>query len=195
MPFGIEHNVFKRHAACYYTHSAIEAAEGLVRENELDFEDIESVVVGLQPALHSVCDIADPTTGLEVKFSIRHLVAMAILGRVTRDPALFTQSLAQDADIRGLRARTTVVSLETANRMLSSVTILSGGRSFERTIDVSTPSEDLDQQEIDLVSKFNSLAEPVLGPTASGLARRILDSDGRRPVADLCKDLALEAQG
>ncbi|MEM7506718.1 MAG: MmgE/PrpD family protein [Pseudomonadota bacterium] len=192
-PFGVEENVFKRHAACYYTHSAIDAAKSLAGEDMLQPNDIRSVHIGLQPGLHSVCDIVGPTTGLEVKFSVRHLVAMAILDRDTTDPHAYDADLARDPDLVTLSGRIDVEPLETENRMEASIRILRrSGEPLERRLDVSQPAQDLDQQEDALVEKFTQLARPVLGHRTDDLATRILALDTDAPLATLLADLMPE---
>ena len=173
--FGIEDNLFKRHAACYYTHSAIEAARRIAQAAPLDPEAIARVTIGLQPALFDVCDIVEPRTGLEVKFSIRHLVAMALLGRDTSTPGAFCDALAGDETIRALRARITVVQLDTDNRMLSSVTVdRHAAAPVTETHDAGVPETDLDAQEQALVGKFVRLAGPALGDRADDVAARLV---------------------
>ena len=192
--FGIEGNVFKFHAACYYTHSSIEAALALVREEAIDPDDISLVEIGLDPGLHSVCDIVEPATGAEVKFSIRHLVAMAFLGRPTADHTAYTVALAQDQKVIDcLRERITVLPRDTGNRMEIelSVQCASGARHC-KVLDVSTPADDLDAQEQALLTKFFSLAEPVLGDQTQSIADRILAMDADSPITGLLNDLTTE---
>lgn len=174
-PFGIEENLFKRHAACYYTHSAIEAARRIAQAAPYDPAAIARVTIGLQPALFDVCDIAEPRTGLEVKFSIRHLVAMALLGRDTSTPGAFCDALAGDETIGALRARIIVAPLETDNRMLSRVTVeRHDAEPVIETHDAGVPETDLDAQEQALLDKFNRLARPVLGDRAAEVAARLV---------------------
>lgn len=191
-PFGIEQNIFKFHAACYYTHSAIEAALAL-RARGLAPEGVARIEIGLQKPLHGVCDIVAPQTGLEVKFSVRHLVAMALLGRATSDPAAFTKELAHDAEVVALRDRAEVVPLATDNRMLAELRIDDQrGGTYRERMDVSTPADDLDRQERVLMDKFTQLALPVLGVAARDIGPRILGMDGPRPITDLLNDLTTE---
>ena len=109
-PFGIEENVFKYHAACYYTHSAIEAISKLKDEANIRPEDISSISVGLQAPLLTVCDIVEPTTGLETKFSVR-LIAMALLDYDTTNPEVFSDAVTHDPQIRHLGKKVTAVRL------------------------------------------------------------------------------------
>lgn len=193
--FGIEDNVFKHHAACYYTHSAIEAVGLLMRDHELAADEIETVTIALQAGLHSVCDIRTPETGLEVKFSVRHLVAMVMAGYDTTDPAVFTNDLAYAPDLVRLRGRVQVEPLETSNRMEARATILlRDGKTISALSDVSTPVRDLDAQERDLTRKFTRLARPILGDRVHEIGKRILAIDAPEPITPLLTDLATGAK-
>ena len=154
-PFGIEENVFKYHAACYYTHSAIEAISKLKDEANIRPEDISSISVGLQAPLLTVCDIVEPTTGLETKFSVRHLIAMALLDYDTTNPEVFSDAVTHDPQIRHLGKKVTAVPFDTANRMEARVQVtLVDQQMHEMVCDVSAPSTDLDHQERALLKKF-----------------------------------------
>jgi len=175
-PFAIEENVFKHHAACYYTHSAMEAARILGKG--LNVQDITGVTIGLQEPLLTVCDIAAPKTGLEVKFSVRHLVAMTLLGRDTADPGAFNDELASDPEIAAVRSRIVSKHSETTNRMEAFVRIeRRQAPPLEMHCDVSAPVQDLDAQETALVSKFAQLAGPLLGDQTDAVAQVLLSAE------------------
>ncbi|MEM8786847.1 MAG: MmgE/PrpD family protein [Pseudomonadota bacterium] len=192
--FGIEDNVFKRHAACYYTHSAIMAATELARDHAIPVDDVESVAVGLQASLLSVCDIVEPKTGLEAKFSVRHLVAMALLGRDTTDHRAFTDALAAGPEIGALRQRITAEPFRTDNRMLARLRITrASGPAVEIERDVSQPATDLDAQETALLAKFYRLATPALGAATPKIAQRLLACEAEPSIASLLDALTPEA--
>ena len=168
LPYGIEQNVYKYHAACYYTHSAIEAASALLAENEIEATEIVGVVVALSPNELTVCDIPGPQTGLEMKFSIRHLVAMALLGRDTGRTEAYSTQEAQDDAVSELRSWVTTQPHDFERRTASRVTIsLANGDRFERMVDVGIPADDLDVQERKLIDKFCSLCAPAIGSEAT----------------------------
>lgn len=174
-PFGIEENVFKYHAACYYTHSAIEAISTLKDKANIRSEDISSISVGLQAPLLTVCDIVEPTTGLETKFSVRHLIAMALLDYDTTNPEVFSDALALDPEVVSLSARVTAVPFDTANRMEARVQVtLVDQQIYERICDVSAPETNLDHQEQSLKKKFVRLARTHLGAQVEQTATDLL---------------------
>ena len=173
--FGIEENVFKYHAACYYTHSAIEAILTLKDEANIRPEDISSISVGLQAPLLTVCDIVEPLTGLEVKFAVRHLIAMALLDYDTTYPKVFSDAVTHDPQIRHLGKKVTAVPFDTANRMEARVKVtLVDQQVHEVVCDVSAPSTNLDHQEQSLRKKFERLARPRLGALAEQTATDLL---------------------
>lgn len=175
--WGIEANLYKYHAACYLTHSAIEAGNDL-REMGATAEDVERLVVRGAPANRGVCDIPKPRTGLEVKFSIRHLVALALCGEDLSRPDGFSDDLARHRDACALTAKAAFEPDPAMNRTEAEVRVtLKSGRELIRHRDVGIPASDLDQQEQRLIEKFRSLATPVVGAAAEELCALILKLD------------------
>lgn len=175
-PWAIEGNVYKYHAACYFTHSAIEAATEIRSVHGLAPENIETVTVRA-PAQHQlVCDITAPSTGLEVKFSIRHLVAMALSDIALDDPEIFSDETAARDDLRALRDRTAFKPVEHNSLMAAEVSVQTkDGRDLTAFADVSTPASDLDAQQVRLRAKFLALTGSSLGvDRAAELATLVL---------------------
>src|SRR5207302_2792305 len=78
--FHLLANLFKYHAACYFTHAPIECARRLRREYGLTPEMITRITVRIDASCDRVCNIAAPLDGLQSKFSLRQTVAMALAG-------------------------------------------------------------------------------------------------------------------
>jgi 2-methylcitrate dehydratase PrpD len=76
--YHLRGNLFKYHAACYMTHSAIECARRLTERFNIAPESVREVIVHVDPALEGVCNIPEPKTGLEAKFSLRLMTAFAL---------------------------------------------------------------------------------------------------------------------
>ena len=98
-------NLFKYHAACYLTHAPIEAARRLRLEHDLTPERIVRIVVRIDNAADRICNIAEPRTGLEAKFSLRQTVAMALSGVETGALASYSERLTSDPRLAALRER------------------------------------------------------------------------------------------
>jgi len=173
---GIAKVMFKYHAACYLTHATIEAIFKLQSEHQVTALDVAEIVVKVPPGHLRVCNIQNPETGLEAKFSIRFTTALAFHGRPTDDHA-FNDEAARDPDLVALRDRVTVKPVESLpNNYCSEVEVLlSNGRKLQSSADVSraTPHHEMPDQWKRLVAKFVGLVEPVLGSNA---ARALIDS-------------------
>ena len=194
-PFGIERNGYKVHAACYYTHSAIEAVRALVRDNDVSTGSIERIKVRLGAAQLAVCDIADPATGLEVKFSIRHVVAMALQGIDTGDIAQYCQAIARDETLGALRRRVRTEAADLESRTAAQVEIvLNDGTRISRTVDCGIPVTDAEVREESLMRKFATLVQPILGDGATtALAGEILTLAGQADVRPFLQSLTPES--
>ncbi len=171
--------LYKYHAACYLTHDAIEAANQLRIEERLSPEMIEAVSVRVQAGHLGVCNIQEPATGLECKFSLRMTTALALAGEDTFQEALFCDETARRADLVALRDKVSIDPTQVGRGSVVTVR-LGDGRVISRQGDVSQPNRDLVAQQDRLERKFRHL-------TAHALGGGRVDA-----VIDLCRHL--EAQ-
>jgi 2-methylcitrate dehydratase PrpD len=158
---------FKAHAACAVTHPAIDAVADLMRINHFIASDISAVFIRIAPEADSICNIAAPNSGLELKFSIRAVVAMTLLGIDTASPASYSDLLASDAVLKTLIARTNVTLSPDFDLGSTALAIhLEDGRVLERVggFDFVSDTEQLTQM---LIDKFLSLAMPFIGEAAA----------------------------
>lgn len=184
--------LFKYHASCYLTHSSIEGVRVALERAEATWHDIYAIVLRVNPGHLRVCNIVEPTTLLEAKFSLRFTAAMAAL-RGDAGAAAFDEDLVSD---EGLRMVADKVVVETADHLPSFLSeveiILADGRRTSAAVDVSraTPAAELGHQEARLVEKFLSLAEPVIGrDRAVRLSDHVLALDDLlsvRSLLELC---------
>lgn len=158
--------VFKYHAACFLTHSAIEATRQLVQTHALRAEDVQHVSILVDPMHMSVCNIEKPMTGLELKFSLRAAVGLVFLGVNTADIAVYHDGQAVRDDLQQLMARMEVHPL--GKRTNSTVRIATrDGREYSTSVDSEAAETDLERQQARLEGKFRALAVPILGSERS----------------------------
>lgn len=181
-PMAIESNLFKYHAACYLTHSSIEAIRDLKRRHNIGADDMKAMTLHVDAGHTKVCDIADPRSGLEIKFAIRHLTGMALDGVDTAALATYSDENAVNPRYVALRERIKLDTAPDKNRARhgASVSIeLNDGRTLHADHNVGVPAGDVKLQGEKLEAKFHALAEPVLGRartrTALGLIGRLED--------------------
>lgn len=100
----------KFHACCHGTHAALEALIAVRDANRLTPDQIAEVRITVNPCWLGVCNIAEPTTGLEAKFSYRMTAALALLGYDTAALATFNEAVCRDPQIVALRDRVVVAT-------------------------------------------------------------------------------------
>jgi 2-methylcitrate dehydratase PrpD len=184
--FFTRETLFKYHAACYLTHAAIESAGALREEHGIDPEKVESVEVQVSPALLSVCNIQEPTTGLEGKFSLRATTALALLGADTGALSTYSDRQMSDPGLIALRDRVRVTPTEGMSPTGARVKLEVSSRRLEGEADTGTPAADLALQRARLTRKFASLVEPALGAgRADSLSQAALGADGLTSVREL----------
>ena len=186
--FVIRDTLFKYHASCYLTHAPIEAALSLRREG-LRAEEIESVEILGSAECIGVCDIEEPQTGLEGKFSLRATTAMALLGDDTGDPEAFTDERLASAELRGMLERVTYSPQQGVPSTRGSVRVTAGGRELYADADTGRPAADLGRQWEALSAKFFGLASPVIGRERAEQLRDAID--GIETAASMRESIAL----
>lgn len=184
--FLIQNNLFKFHAACYMTHSAIEANRTLRDRHGFEPADVRKVRLKVSDASLRMCNIPEPETGLQVKFSLRHTAALALAGRNTGAVDSFTDAVANDPGLVELRRRVEIAPVKVDRSMAShaEVTIeLDDGRVLHEVHDVGIPATDVDAQEAKLSEKFDTLVAPLLSAEkAAALRGMSLTESGATPL-------------
>ncbi len=188
--FALREVLFKYHAACYGTHSSIESILKMREQDGLRAEDVESIQLRVPISALSMCNIAEPQTALEGKFSLRFTTALA-LGYDETGEAAFTDARVHDPSLTALRDLVTVTADESLVEFANEVTVkLKDGRELHEAVDVNTPASDLHRQWQRLSSKFRGLAGPVVGMEATeallAAVSRLDELADMRTLARLC---------
>ncbi len=166
--FFILDTVYKQHAACQLTHSSIENLLKLKRENGIRTSDIRRVELNVPKPHLAVCNIQEPKTGLEMKFSLKATAAMALLGDDTHAIAAYNEKRAADGELTGLAARVEVNGRDELKAGLSISTIeLVDGRRLTAQCDTYEPLCNFPYQRGLISSKFLKLAGGKIGDKAS----------------------------
>jgi 2-methylcitrate dehydratase PrpD len=186
--FAIRSVLFKYHAACYGTHSAIEGILRLRAEHDLRPGDVAAVHLRVPEAALSMCNIQEPATALEGKFSLRFTAALALASDDTGEAA-FTDARVNEPALRSILHRVSVTG-DPALAGGTAVTLdLADGRSLEAQVDVNIPAADLDLQWRRLASKFSGLSTPVIGPERARALQEIISR--LHDVGDVTEVVAL----
>ena len=179
---------FKTHAACGLTHDTIDNILQAKREHGLSAEKIKHIDLDV-PLLHlRVCNIQVPVTGLQAKFSLRAVAAMALLGDDTTDINAYTAALAARPDLVALRERITVNGRdELKSASVTAIELTDGSRISVRS-DARKPVRDPAQKREAVSRKFLLLAAPLLGDHAAASLHRAIttlqDLESVNPLVD-----------
>jgi 2-methylcitrate dehydratase PrpD len=161
MGWHILNNLFKFDASCYMTHSTLAGIRELRAEHEFHAADVAEIHVHLGELEYATCALPRPATGLEVKFSVAHLAAMAAVGRSTM---VIDDAAARDPAIVALRDKVIVTADGTSGAPTRVDVTLNDGRRPTMARDVNTPESDLALQRQRVEQKFRTITTPHLGP-------------------------------
>lgn len=186
--YFIRDNLFKYHAACYGTHSAIECVRELREKHALNPAHVKSVTVRVEKGADGTCNIANPRTGLEGKFSLRFTVALALAGHATGGLENYADEVVNRPDLIALRNRINVELVAGWPLMKTEVLVeCANGRRIGTVFDAGEPSTDLASQGKRLRAKFFALTTPVLGQSRSQTLLAAIDDIEQVRVRDLMK--------
>lgn len=115
--FLFEDNKYKLHACCHGTHAMIEALLDSEDLKGRGLDDIAAFTLHTNPRWLQVCDIKQPRTGLEVKFSYNWLAGMTIRGDRTGDDRIYQDALTVDAALSAFAGKVQVVGDDSLSDM------------------------------------------------------------------------------
>lgn len=155
---------FKYHAACAVTHPAIDGALKIREELGFHAAEVASTTLEVAEAANDICNVAAPATGLQLKFSLRGVTAMALAGFDTASPASYGEAPLADAEVARLIACTDV-RLDTALALGETRVgiALADGRTGSAALSLLDFERDPAVLRDRLGAKFTALAGPVIG--------------------------------
>ncbi|MDF2973258.1 MAG: 2-methylcitrate dehydratase [Microvirga sp.] len=165
----IARNYFKRHAACRYTHGALDALGEIVRQvgGSIDPMAVEAIEVDTY-VWAAQLDSAEPKNMLAAKFSLPFALATFIVNGAASVPA-FREEAQANATARDLGRRVTVREDATLTAMLPGLrparvrVRFSDGRQLSAEVLTNKGDTEDPYSPDDVRAKFRELAEPVWG--------------------------------
>lgn len=172
---------FKPYACGSLTHPPAQALLELRAEHGLTAGDVASVDAYVHDYVKTTTGLAAPRTGLQGKFSIYHVLAVALAdGAALLDQ--FTDERLADPTVTALRNRIHVHTDDAQSKDSARVVVtLRDGRTLERHIahNLGTPDNPMSDRQLE--DKFIGLATPVLGDER---ARQLASACWRLPELD-----------
>jgi len=159
---------FKPYACGSLTHPPAQAVLELRSEHDLNADDVASVDAYVHDYVKTTTGLAEPRTGLEGKFSIYHVLAVALAdGAAFLDQ--FTDERVADPELARLREKVHVHTDPAQNKDSARVVLtLHDGRTLERHVAHNLGAPDNPMTDQQLEDKCLALAAPVLGQARAG---------------------------
>ena len=154
---------FKPYACGSLTHPPAQALLELRAEHGLAADDVLAVDAYVHDYVRTTTGLTEPRTGLEGKFSIYHVLAVALADGATFLDQ-FTDERVVDPELARLRERVRVHTDPEQDKDSARVVLtLRDGRTVERHVahNLGTPDNPMTDQQLE--DKFLDLAAPVLG--------------------------------
>lgn len=171
--YYIQKTLFKYHASCYLSHAVIEAAIDIRRVLSNSTRDVAKINVTVNPICDKVCNIPQPTSAMQICYSLKALVSMALMGIDMSTPEAINPGLLSDQVMTDLMQKVHIdfdAGLNDAESILV-VSCVDGSEQRSRK-NVGEPVSDLGAQEGRILAKFRALVEPRLG---SASMERVID--------------------
>jgi len=189
--FHLRNNLFKYDASCYGTHAAIECIRQIKQRHGIRPSAVDSVHIRADRSIDTICNIENPNTGLQGKFSIRLNAAFSLLGVDTGKIESYDDELVNDPRVTAIVDRIKVELVDGWPSMQAEVAIQTrDGQRHSHLHDAGLASPDIDDQEARINQKFQNLAIPVLGPEGAGellaALHAIEDAANVRDLARYC---------
>lgn len=161
--FRFEKVQYKLHACCHGTHAALEALASLRAAHRVQAHEVERITVTVHPRWLRVCNLEQPRTGLEAKFSYRLTAAMVFAGLETGALATYTDAACLRPDLVALRDRVRVATDDTLADTAARVAVrLSDGRELAQAHDLDAEVPLAAQQ-----ARLRTKAEALVGSQAA----------------------------
>jgi 2-methylcitrate dehydratase PrpD len=158
--FTIGNVMFKRHASCFETHPAIDAALGL--REQVRPEEIEEIVVNAVPVAVEIAGKPEPKTGLEGKFSLAYCTALALADGATGEDN-FSDEKVQCERLVSLRRKIRVNANEGLGLTQAEIIVRTiDGRELKAYADTFEIGADKQKRKTDLTRKFRSFSDRLL---------------------------------
>ena len=174
-------NKYKLHACCHGLHAMIEGLRGVVTRESVEFAQIDSVEINVNPRWLKVCDLKAPRSGLEVKFSYAWLAGMVARGVDTAARESYSTAMAEDPQLVAFARGVSVAGdPSVSDTQTNGILRLKDGRSLSFTHDLDDPIP-----HDDLAAGLRRKSAALLGAAGAEAVWRAATQSGDAKIGDL----------
>ena len=179
-------NLFKNYASCFMTHSPLEALVQLRAATPFETDDVERLVLRVEPHFHKVVLTPPPATGLAVKFNVQHCLALQLAGYDTGAIETFSDELAVRPDLQALARRIVVDIVPDLTFTAAEVEIqLKDGRRLVKRVDTGEPEDDVALSTARTAAKTRALLAGVSEAGKTAVIERFMRIETLSKAAEL----------
>jgi 2-methylcitrate dehydratase PrpD len=176
-------------------HPGVEAALRASADIRAALDSVSRVVVHCGSLAATLTGIAEPTSELNTRLSLRHGVAAALVHGVAGLSQFDAASIAQP-EISRLRSRVELVAEPERSEYSAAIRIeLSDGATIEREVPSVVGGPENPMSDAAIALKFRDLVEPVLPGVSDELRKVIDDLDRDGSICDLYRLTCVETSG
>jgi 2-methylcitrate dehydratase PrpD len=158
----IETNGHKPYACGVVLHPLIDAVIAIRNRERIDPAAVSEISLRVHPLVLAITDVAEPTTGLQSKFSAVHAAAVALVDG-TAGIAQYSDAKAADPAVAALRRKTGAVADDTLRSDEAFATIAAGGKRYEAHVPHASGTAANPMSDAAIAAKFLANATPVIG--------------------------------
>jgi 2-methylcitrate dehydratase PrpD len=158
----IETNGHKPYACGVVLHPLIDAVIAIRNREHIDPAAVSEISLRVHPLVLSITNVAEPSTGLQSKFSTVHSAAVALVDGAA-GIAQYSDAKATDPLVAALRRKTKAVAEATLRSDEAHATIMASGKRHEVHIPHASGTAANPMTDAAIAAKFLANAAPVIG--------------------------------
>ena len=181
----IETNGYKPYACGVVLHPLVDAVIAIRNRERIDPAAVSEINLRVHPYVLSITDVAQPSTGLQSKFSAVHSAAVALIDGAA-GIAQYSDAKATDPIVAALRRKTKVIPDAALGSDEAFATIMVGGKRHETHIPHAGGTAANPMSDRAIEAKFLGNATPVIGgKRAQNVVELVWTLERRADVRDL----------
>ena len=181
----IEANGHKPYACGVVLHPLIDAVIAIRSRERIDPEAVSEINLRVHPYVLSITDVAEPSTGLQSKFSAVHSAAVALIDGEA-GIAQYSDAKAADPIVAALRRKTKAIADATLGSDEAYATITAGDKRHEIHIPHAAGTAANPMSDGAIEAKFLANATPIIGDNrAQSVVEFVWALERRADVRDL----------
>jgi 2-methylcitrate dehydratase PrpD len=169
----IETNGHKPHACGVVLHPLIDAVIAIRERKRLDPASVSEISLRVHPLVLSITGVAEPSSGLQSKFSYRHCAAVALADGAA-GIAQYSDARAADPAVAALRRKAHATADDTLGKDEAFATVVADGVRHEAHVAHASGTTDNPMSDAAIAAKFLANAAPAIGPERARAASELV---------------------